>query len=419
MDLENLKSNVIEEYADDITRFFPGGFSVAKPSIGAYEEIMEKCEMSYDDYQDAFHPFDYLYNTRSLEGMCQILTDSYSLLYYVNKVEECIHRFMAFYCFHKSYFVDLHLDEIKENVNIIERILGGLQNQCNLLDYSASIDKKYKSKYDHIAERIKDIEEHSTMFVYGVHSMGEVVEPNNGIPPTRYDLDVPAKDFESWASEGVSKMMKSSKKQRDQLMAALGILFLQLLRLHHLFLGQMDDAEFIEQEEFFTPLFKNVSILFEGSRQQKLARNKMVHKLNKARGYAPISQQVIEEVWKDYNASLLKTRVGKIWDDCAEDMNEFSRTLFMKGCTEEELTEFLGAIYCMYYLEHPEELSRTKGIEIKKSELMASNPQVNQILREITTDKQVNVTVNVLNNGDVVGHKSNENYGDNYSVLPG
>lgn len=421
MDFENLKSNVIEEYADDITRFFPDGFSVAKPENGMYEEIMEKSAMCYTDYLDAFEPFDYLYDTRTLEGMCHELTDSYSLLYYVNKVEDCIRSFIAFYCYHKSYFVDLHIDEVKKNMTIIERILGGLQEECNFLDYSASVDKKSKFKYNHIAERIKDIEEHSTIYVYGVHSIGEVVEPNNGIPPTRLDLDVPAKDYESWANEGVGKMMRSSKKQRDQLMAALGILFLQLFRLHHLFLVQMDEAEIIEEDDFFTPLFKNVSILFEGSKSQKLARNKMMHKLNKAKGYGgSLNQMVLEEVWKDYSTSMLETRVGKIWDDCAGDANEFSRTLFMKGCTEEELTEFLGSVYCMYYLEHPEESNRTKGIELQKSDLMVSNPQVNQILREITSsDRQVNVTVNVLNNGDVVGHKTNESYGDNYSVFPG
>lgn len=359
MEKNNLKSNVNEEYARDKARFYPKyAIAYLNSLSGTYGIVMFEVERNYKEYRDAFHTFVYMSEQNALEDMSSQFCHTCNLVYFINQVGICIDSFKAFYCYHKTYFVDLHKDEVLQNIKVIVKILNAIQNECNHLSLSESLHRSAPFKYDAADEMFRDINFHATMDVYAHHSIEGVVEPFNGIPPIRKGVPICPDSCIPWAFEGVRRRMVNSSEQRDQLMTALGVMLLQLLRLHNLYMQQLADAEDVALEDFFTPLYHNVCDLFSSSSEESMALKRLKQRFRKLRVKSPVPQHVIDELVDEYNNMLIENEVGKLWEYWAGDVNEFSRSLFINGCSVDDLTRFLSCMACLNLLDNSDELNR-------------------------------------------------------------
>lgn len=347
MDLDNIRETITEQYEHDIKRF--------SLFHSHYDEI--SFESEHDNANKEWKRF-----TSSIELIKALddyhggISEDIKGVYCIDVLNDAIIALRNFYCFHKTILVDFdrkRLDDDLYDLQLLYRFQHEEVLDFQTYEYSENIKRKL-SEFDDIA--IKEKAKFGSNLKEDIYSTDTV---------SLFKFDQIEDYDDDWSDEMKDKFTDVFFKIRKDIYRsgllvtnAHQILLMQLIRMIRMFIYQIENAEDSpEPPIFYEPLFEKEIQLFK----QKDERiefsaydgvvSEVIFRLDKAKGLNTLSNQAFDKVWDYYTQKLGETKLGKLWDEVANEKGLFALLLYKTGCKYDDLREFFKGYFALEFLK--------------------------------------------------------------------
>lgn len=364
MDIVNKRETITEQYEYDIERFKSFEYS--------YDEVINiktEHELSKEEWEKYTNNIDIFITTynKANEKFNEV-----TVLFFTNLINNAITGLKALYSKHKEIFVYFDRKRLTEDLKFLNDVYDNFRNDYNISCYYKDSNndiflqnKIYEDKYTKRENKL--FISNLVDYIYGVEDIFFDTDKLEN-----EDNDVSDDDKKKYA-EIIFSTEKNLFINQDVVRHTLLFLTIQLIRMIHLFLKQIDDEElFVLPPTFYAPLFEKEIELFKKKEDEDdfgyydEVVYDVIYRLEKSKGLNLLTDATFTKVWDYYSNKLEEQELGQLWDKVLNVKGDFARHIFVNGCKFEDFFEFIKCYLALEYLKESKEKFNKGNFNLEK-----------------------------------------------------